>query len=283
MLEASATSQAQARARISRLLGGLDAGSAAGVLAAHLRDVLENSGLLFESRVRAWLASQAATAPATGALPPGVAADVKVLLGVLGRALGLSGGAGAGPPPAPDTLRQHVQQWLATGTAADATSGAAALSGLREAVLARQVEAAYHWVRDGTLAMDLPLVFDGTPVTARLRFRRGTADGGDGERHPTSHDQQGFFFDFAVEPPRLGPVRAQAHLAGPHLSVRFLVADAEVAALVGAALPALRAALEHGGIASVRTDVLVDAAQARLDPLPAPALPPGGSVLDARA
>lgn len=243
------------RSRIAQLLGGLSAATDTSALAGRLRDALENSGLLFESRLRAWLQGLPGQAPAAGTpLPVTVAADLKVLLGVLGRALGM-----AGPPAAP------------------VSEGA-----LREAVLARQVETAYHWVRDGTLAMDLPLLLGGQTVTAQLRFRRGTH--ADDEDAPSAGaGSAGLFFDFALDPPGLGPVRAQAHLVGARLAVRFVVATPEVASLIDEEIASLRDGLGRDGIGLVRSDVTVDAGQARLAPLPPAELPRGGSVLDARA
>lgn len=244
------------RMRLARLLGGLPASTDTDALAGRLRDVLENSGLLFESRLRAWLQGLPGQAPAPGTpLPATVAADLKVLLGVLGRALGVAG------PPAPS-----------------GSEGA-----LREAVLARQVETAYHWVRDGTLAMDLPLVVGGHTVPAQLRFRRGPHADADGDAPSAGATGAGLFFDFALDPPGLGPVRAQAHLVGARLAVRFVVASPQVATLIDEELASLRDALGRDGIGLVRGDVTVDAGRARLEPLPPAELPRGGSVLDARA
>lgn len=324
-LEAGGSAPVDLRARLAQLLGGVPASAETSALAGQLRNLLENSGLLFESRVRAWLEAAPAAESAPGApLPPTVAADLKVLLGVLARALGspvpsTPAGAPASPPsaaetpaspspaghagerapqlsttPAPlspaalapsvaagDALRAHLQQWVAASQGREALSEGTSLGALKEAVLARQVETAYHWVRDGTLALDLPLVFNGEAVNAHLRFRRGPDP--DAEPEPGSAaGGQGMFFDFALEPPGLGPIRAQAHLVGTRLGVRFIVASPEVAALIGAEWSSLVEGLARGGLGLVRTAVDVDPARARLETLPPPSLPRGGSVLDAR-
>lgn len=282
---------ADVRARLTHLLGGLPAGAGGARLAAGVQDLLENSGLLFESRLRAWLQAQPRDAAATSALPPAVAADLKVLLGVVARALGLAasgdaGGAQPGVPRAPgaDALRQQALQWLASAPQGEATAaGAEALRGVREAVLARQVDAAYHWVRDGTLAIDLPLLFGREQVLAHLRFRRGgSAGAGDGEAADRDVPR-GVFLDFSVDPPGLGPVRAQVQVAGARVGLRLIVAGADLGTLVERELPSLCDALAEGGLAVARAEVLVDASRSRPEALPAPELPRGGSVLDVRA
>ncbi|HMM76643.1 MAG TPA: flagellar hook-length control protein FliK [Gammaproteobacteria bacterium] len=152
-------------------------------------------------------------------------------------------------------------------------------------MLARQVETAYHWVRDGTLALDLPLIFDGREVLAHLRFRRGPERDEDGNAEPPAGGKgpAGVFFDFALDPPGLGPLRAQAHVAGSRLAVRFLAASADTTRLIGDALPALRASVEQAGLSLVHAEATTDPDGARPAPLPSPVLPRGGSVLDARA
>ncbi len=264
--------------RLRQLLGELAMPDEAHVLAARLRDVLENSGVLFESRLRAWLLSLPGAVPAPGApLPPAIAADLKVLLGLLARLLG-DPARGAGLPARPASTRAMASPAQPAGAVATA-----AFETLRGAVLNRQVETAYHWVRDGTLVMDLPLAFDGRPVIAQLRFRRGTTDREAKRKRAGDHVPEEFFFDFALEPPGLGPIRVQAQLAGSRLGVRFLVARSDVAARIDGDLAALRRTLSRDGRWSVSAGACVDAAQATLEALPSLALPRGGSVLDALA
>lgn len=293
-VEAASAGQVDAsvHTRLSKLLGGLPAGAAAAELAGLVRDLLENGGLLFERRVRAWLDSQPQTAaPAsTPSLPASLTSDLKVLLGVLTRALtaspesgtpSRSAAAGAPSRGTLEALRAHAERWLADpATGAGTEKAAHGLQALRDGVLARQVEAAYHWVRDGTIALEVPLVFDGHPLRAQFRCRR-EAENSCGEQ-PGGRGQ-GFYLDFALDPPDIGPIRAQAHLAMPRLSIRFLAARREAASRIEAALPSLHDALQRAGVIAASTSVEVDPRGALPEPLPPPAPPPGGSVLDVRA
>jgi hypothetical protein len=289
------------RAALARLLGGVAADTPVDRLTALIKDVLENSGLLFESRVRSWLmqaGSADAGAPRSGAaLPPAVAADLKVLLGLLRRALqvplpGESEHGETGPPAAGaaarsagrgDAVRQQIERWLSAGAPSRQASGPdrGEFAQLRDAVLARQVETAYHWVRNGTLAIDLPLRFGGQEVTARLRFRRPREDSGRRGSDPPAAPGA-FWFDFALAPPGLGAVRAQVELAPSRLGLRFIVERADVAALIEQELPALATQLSRCGLGPALATVEHDPARAAIEAMPEPVVPRGGSILDTR-
>jgi hypothetical protein len=288
----------QQRADFLRLLAPVRAGDPPDALAGAIRHVLENGGLLFESRLRAWLGqAPAGASPGTAspALPPGVASDIKVLLGLLGRALGTSspvstGGPGLlGPAPAEapaDALLDQAAELLDRELATIGGSDRAARESLRlehgrlrDEVLARQVETAFHWVRDGTLDVRLPLAFADGSTTARLRFLRGVGERDAGGRNRPTGD---FSFDFALRLPDLGEIRARVTWFSRQLQVGFFVERPDTAALVSANLTSLTRALERTGFDRVAAEVTVDATRCRLDELDSPGPPSRGSILDVR-
>jgi hypothetical protein len=151
---------------------------------------------------------------------------------------------------------------------------------LKDELLARQIDAAYHWVRDGTLDTHWPLAFGDQTVQAFFRFHRGLEDrdAADG-RTPA----EAFSFDVALDPPGLGPVRAHVAWAARQLRVQFFVARQPTADTIDAELASLAAALQTGGFASVNASVSVDEARSHLEPLPPLQGPAGGSILNLRA
>lgn len=290
------------RAEMARLLGPLRADSATTALAAELKHVLENGGLLFESRLREWLQAAGPRPQAASTLPPELASDLKVLLGLLGKALSARGGndptaapsgqAAPGHPTvpgeraAPDSLQRRATDLVRRELEAVRQGDGSALDTLRtehartrDELLARQVETAYHWVRDGTLSLHLPLAFDGHVVHAWLRFRRGGGEDREGSGSPSVP----FTFDVALDPPGLGPLRARVAWSGRHLRVDFFVAGDAAAAVIAPALPSLSAALLGSGFATVDAAVAVDADRCRLDPPAVMTPPPAGSILNLQA
>jgi hypothetical protein len=157
----------------------------------------------------------------------------------------------------------------------------AARANVEQQVLASQVEIAYHWVRDGTLAMHWPIAFGDQTVRTWFRLNRGLDDRDEDEdgRPPA----ETFSFDVALDPPGLGPLRAHVACAARQLSVRFFVARPQTAAAIATELPALISALETGGFAGVSASVSLDEAQSRLEPLPPVGPPRGGSIVNLRA
>ena len=349
------------RHEVARLLAPLRAASGPEVLAVELKHVLENGGLLLESRVRAWL-QQAQTPMPADTLPSSVANDLKVLLGLLGRAIDRTA-----PPPSADSqptasmpvpaallmggiaarLRQAVA--AASGPAASVTSGlppedatlhppasseagapspaakpgAAAAARvtssvgagdalqqralrlvlkeieagapqdrtavdalraehahLKDELLARQVDAAYHWVRDGTLDTHWPLAFGSQTVQAWFRFHRGLEDRDAADARTPA---EAFSFDVALDPPGLGPLRAHVAWADSRLRVLFFVAHQPTADAISAELASLTTALETSGFAAVSASVSVDHARSHLEPMPPPQAPAGGSIFSLRA
>jgi hypothetical protein len=283
-VEVATLSTAQ-RTEITRLLAPLRADVAAAPLAAELRHILENGGLLFESRVREWLQSAAPEVQPGQGLPTELASDLKVLLGMLGRALPRP--PTHDEPVVTDSLQRRAVALVQRELQAVDLGDRPALETLRteharirDELLSRQVETAYHWVRDGTLSMRLPLAFGDHVAHAWLRFHRGVEDQGEGVggARPGIHA-----FDLALEPPGIGPVRAHVAWSGRHLRVQFFVAADPAAAAIAPALPELSSALVQSGFSKVDTGVTVDAARSRLGPLAPMAPPSGGSILNLRA
>jgi hypothetical protein len=309
------TLSATARGQLARLLGPLGADDSSAALAAELRHLLENGGMLFECRVRRWLASSGRTEPPALWPPAALANDLKVLLGLLGRAVAPFGTPGttadstlpaSGPvaegatDPRPqsslpgrddrrgasDNLRQRVVDLVNRETEALRLGDRPTLetlrtehARLRDELQSRQIEVAYHWVRDGTLALGVPLAFGDDLVQAWLRYRHAE----DTDDSFAGTDAPVHVLDLALEPPGLGALRAHVAWSGRHVRVHLFAEARATGLLIESALPELRASLAKGGFTRVQADVTIDAAKARLDPLPPVSAPQGGSIVDVRA
>lgn len=209
-------------------------------LAMALRHAVRASGLFYEGRV----ASSATERIAADA--GRVADDVKALLAAL----------------------------------APATSGSPALESTRAAlaaeILARQVDVAYHKVKDGELRLDIPVMAGETPVDVGLRVR---------EDRDASRDAEapgGRQVELALELPSFGRVHAAIRWTPGALQTRFAVGDDAQAEILRAGLDAFAARLRAVSFrhVSVRVDVDPDALTPPADP-PDPVLP-GGSILHVR-
>ena len=150
---------------------------------------------------------------------------------------------------------------------------------VRDELLSRQVETAYHWVRDGTLSLQLPLDFGGQLVHAWLRFHRGE----DEEPAATAAPPAVFSFDLALSPPGIGPMRAHVAWSARYLRVQFFVAAETAAATISPALPDLSSALVRTGFAKVDANVAVDPTRCRMSAPDEMTPPEGGSILNLRA
>lgn len=240
--------------------------------AAQVRRLVEDTGLLFDSRVR-----EALTGPTEGSaadrggphLPETVQRDARVLLGAMARALRPS----VGNP--------------ATGTGDSAQPGASGLSpamanahrGLAEATLSRQLDLAAEWLQTGRLTLGVPLQFEGDrQVVAELRVGPDD-DGGQAGSRPSNG---GFAFDVRVELPDVGHLDATVRWVGRDISARVFVDRPELEDVTREELLSLSQSLRKAGFEHVSTEVRVDPLRhARTSNPPPPVL--GGSIINARA
>jgi hypothetical protein len=225
---------------------------------------------------------------ASALLPPPLQADGDKLLEGLRRAIAGSGAFFEGRlaalvtrgSTAPDVrvLQDDVKAVLAELAAL--TSSAAPLedtrAGLVADVLARQVDVAYHKLRDGELRLDVPVLVNGAPADVHLRVRdeRGASQDDAAARRQV---------ELELELPDIGHVRTSITWTPGHLATRFVVAGAEPAQTLRADLEILSTRLQALGFrhVSLRVDVDPAALAARPDD-PEPPLP-GGSILHVRA
>lgn len=161
------------------------------------------------------------------------------------------------------------------------TSGSTTLEATRSALvsdtLARQADVAYHAVRDGEVRIDIPVLIGDTQTDVRLRVRE------DGERREGEPAAPGRQIDLTIDLPEFGAVRATLAWTPGHLTTRFAVADEAQAHALQAEIGSLTTRLRATGFREIATRVDVDPeALARVDE-PTDPLPPGGSILRARA
>jgi hypothetical protein len=228
-----------ARAAAALLPAPLDADGAR--LATTLRHAVTASGLFFEARLAAALPPEAGRADLAA-----VADDRRAVLAELAA-------RGIQSPPFDETR---------AALAAD--------------LLSRQVEVAYHRVKDGELRLDVPVMIGATPADVHLRVRedRGTA----AEGEPAS----GRTIDLMLDLPELGRVRASIGWTPGQVSTRLRVAAPSQAETLESGLSELDARLRAVGFRHVAVsvqidpDALVSAAESPEPPLP------GGSILHVR-
>jgi hypothetical protein len=143
-------------------------------------------------------------------------------------------------------------------------------------VLSRQVEAAYHRVKDGELRLDVPVMIGATPADVHLRVREDRGAAADGE------PAQGRTIDLMLDLPELGRVRASIGWTPGHVSTRLRVAAPSQAETLESGLSTLDSRLRAVGFRHVAVSVQVDP-EALVSPDDSPEPPlPGGSILHVR-
>lgn len=235
----TARASLSARAAAALLPTPLDADGTR--LANALRQAITASGLFFEARLAATLPPDAGRVGLAA-----VADDRRAVLAELA---------------APGALPRPLEETRAA-LAAD--------------LLSRQLDVAYHRVRDGELRLDVPVLIDTTPAEVHLRVRedRASADEGDAPSGRT--------IDLMLDLPELGRVRASIGWTPGHVSTRLRVAAASQASTIEPALSALDARLRAVGFRHVAVSVEVDP-EALVSPNEPPEPPlPGGSILHVR-
>jgi hypothetical protein len=274
---ASATTAAAVGRALAQWLGPLDGSTDAGLTALALRRFAEQGGLLFETRLRAALAAAGAptaSAPGTG-LPHAVVSDARVLLALLGRSLPSAAGPALGTrPPATGRLDAEPAAQLASAAAADTVTREHVR--LTEHVLARQVELAYHWVKDGVLRLDVPLDLPFGRTTVRVRLSRDGA--APGEPGPA----EGHVVQVTLALGPLGFLEANARWHRHELSVSLYVEHDTARALVEPLVPGLVDGLRASGFTDVAATLGVDPGRFQRSDVDAETPPAGGGVFSAR-
>ena len=257
------TSQAEALARLLQPLALT--GDSAG-LAAAVRDVFENSGLLFEARVRAVVTSLPGAT--LEQVLTTLQADVKTLLGRLAR-------DAAGWPNTDETLDQELSRGAASLDTAARTL-VDQQSVLANQLLGRQADFALRWLADGTVRFDLPVRLPAGDARVAIRLRRDRdADAEPGQ--PPS-----FSITLRLDQEALGAIEARARWWGSTVQAVFHVARDTTRDLLRSELDSLTEGL--GAVfTNVTADVRVDETPLRDEagPEPLPELP-GGSIVNVR-
>jgi hypothetical protein len=214
--------------RIADRLQPLDPRQGPAAMADRLRAQLQHGGLLLEPQLAQELDQQGLAAI------PG--RDLRALAARLAARLS-SASSEASRPPSAAALSDALQS-------------------LTSDTLARQLDLALQWLRDGALQLRLPVTVGGEDrqVEFLVRARReSTAT----NRRRSARKQA---LDVQVDVPALGRLRARVRWLGSHLSTVLHVERAEVADLVRAEVASLAAGLKQAGFRTVATRIVVDPA-----------------------
>lgn len=201
-------------------------------------------------------------------LPASMLGDLKVLLAALGRSLRAPASrttALAGRNAPTDALLPGVLEQLAGEHGR-----------LVEYLLARQVDVAHQWVRDGVLRFDLPLAMPWGTTMASLAIR--------GDARPSGRDGGGasYAIELTLSLGPMGRLAAAARWHDDQLSLRLVVEQEGARAVVEPLVPGLVDGLRQAGFAGVTSALDVDATWFVPSDTPPDALPPGGAVFSAR-
>ncbi|HEY8550956.1 MAG TPA: flagellar hook-length control protein FliK [Vicinamibacterales bacterium] len=186
---------------------------------------------------------------------------------------------GTEPDAVPRGVRVQDDLRFLLGLVARDTNGSPELEALRIRLLqdatARQLDTAYHWVKDGELRLDLPIMFGTHHAELRLRIQP------DGGERPAKRRGRGVALDLSVRHPELGPVHVAVRWASRSLQVRVAVSTAFARDVLAAHVTAFERGLRSAGYSHVDVRLDVDpAATQRPRELPEEP-PPGGSILSA--
>ena len=251
---------------LARLLQPLVLTADSRTLAAAVRDLFENSGLLFEARARAVIESLPGAT--LDQVLSTLQTDLKSLLGRLAR----EGGGRPGSDAAldPDGARGAASMETAARTLVDQQSAFAGQ------LLTRQADFALRWLADGTIRFDLPVRLPTGDARVAIRLRRDR----DAESDPGQ--PAAFSVTLRLDQEELGAVEARARWSGASVQAVFHVARDSTRDVLRAELDSLNQRLGEV-FTTVTTYVRVAALPRRGDdgPEPLPDLP-GGSIVNVR-
>jgi hypothetical protein len=251
---------------LARLLQPLAVTGDPRTLAAAVRDLFENSGLLFEARVRAVLESLPGAT--LDQVLTALQADLKAILGRLAR-------DAAGWPKTDGAIDQE----LARGAASMDTAARTLVdqqSVLANQLLGRQADFALRWLADGTVRFDLPVRLPAGDARVAIRLRR------DRDADVEPGQPPAFSITLRLDQEALGAIEARARWWGSTVQAVFHVASDTTRDLLRSELDSLTERL--GAVfTNVTADVRVDATPLRDEAGPEPLLElPGGSIVNVR-
>jgi hypothetical protein len=270
-----ATVSQSAAALVARLAAALHpspGGTAPDDLATDVRRLFLDGGLTLEARLRVALEARQGAAEKLDLDGAQVGGDIRALLAAVKRVLaGAAANAGgiedAESGPASDAGVHAGPAWLAAH---------AELRRVTDAVLARQLDAAYEWIRDGAVSVAVPLELGGKPFSVVIRVH--SRDQSPEADRPAP---AGGSFDAEAELPGLGSMAVRVRWADQQISAAVLVEGEAAARRVEAELPALVEGLRRAGFSRIAADVRIDARGAPASSPPSLPLA-GGAIFSAR-
>jgi Flagellar hook-length control protein FliK len=216
------------RTQLEKLLLPLAVGPRSEETAVALRNLLENSGLFFEAKLRVLLETLKRTPDS--ALKD-LSADLKTLLGRIGKALEMT-------EPLSNSIDKSLIYQQRTI--------------LSEQLLSRQAEVAWQWLKDGSFLAEFPLLFFSEPARARVRFFARS-------NKPSARDQHSpYSVDIFLDLPQVGRMEAWAQWLDGQIEVRLYVETPKIQQEFTAQLTSLVEALEKAGFERVNPEVRTD-------------------------
>ncbi|HVN83054.1 MAG TPA: flagellar hook-length control protein FliK [Terriglobia bacterium] len=214
--------------QLEKLLLPLAVTSGSDEIQLSLRNVLENSGLFFEAKLRALLETLRDPSDLSW---KDFSNDLKTLLGQISKAL---------------------EKAELFSSSADRNLISQQKTLISEQLLSRQVEVAWQWMKDGSFVAELPLLFFSEPASARLRFF-GKSTKGTGRTSRTP-----FTIDVYLSLPHLGKMEAWAQWIDRQIAVRLYVESPEMQQVFTSQLADLREGLTMAGFDKSDLEVKVD-------------------------
>ena len=216
------------RSQLEKLLLPLALGPRSEETAGMLRNLLENSGLFFEAKLRVLLETLKSTPDS--ALKD-LSADLKTLLGRIGRALEMA-----------DQLPASIDKGLIDQQK----------TLLSEQLLSRQAEVAWQWLKDGSFVAEFPLLLFSEPASARVRFFAKP------NKSSTKNQRSPHCIDILLGLPYLGRMEAWAQWIDGQIEVRLYVESPKIQQEFKTQLPDLETALQKAGFEKVELELRAD-------------------------
>ena len=144
-------------------------------------------------------------------------------------------------------------------------------------VLSRQTEAAFEWLKNGTLQAELPMRFGPYTTRTKIRFFQEKHDGRDG------HSRRPLTINVYLDLPATGKLEAWAQWEGSRIQATLYVRDAATREMFETRLDELTASLREAGFSTAALDVKVNPTRLyRIQETTEPTPPMEGSLLSLR-
>lgn len=148
---------------------------------------------------------------------------------------------------------------------------------LSNQVLSRQTEAAFEWLKNGALQVELPIQFGMHSTQARIRFFQET------DKNAQGQSGRPLNINIYLDLPDTGKLEAWARWEGSQIQATLYVRDAETRALFESQLQELSANLRVAGFSTAILDVRIDPARLyKIQESAEQTLPQEGSLLSLR-